>query len=847
MFLPTSLLVAPTVDGETFYTVSLFHHPYNWMTPSFKRTFSEYIESNSDLVMTGHEHVEAYYKKETFVGESTDYIEGCVFQEHGGSACGFNMVVIDLAKSQEQVFKAKWKDDYFSVEEVTSGWRHFRRSRPKREFEITDAMISFLHDPGARYSHPAKADLRLDDIFVPPNLQKLTFKSGSENFKQDIIQSRDVIASISLLTRTMVLGKEGSGKSTLAKIFFWNSYQKGQAPVLIQGHEIKSPDIEKFNRLVKRQVELDYKNPVFDKLIQIDGAVDIIIDDFDDSKLNPKGRLKLLEAISSKYNRVTVFGDDILCLEELSSGEAGVKNLENFTHFQILEYGHVLRSAMIDKWYGINAEYSADPADTARKVALAERMIDDVLGRSYLPSHPFFILTLLQGLQLGQRIDGNSASYAYLYNVLITSQLAQSDKGLALDKKLVYLAEFAYNLWKTKSREVSQEGFEAFHSLHCVKYVPVERSVIVKALIDSGIIELRYEQYRFKYPYFFYYFLADFLGRHLESEEARDVVRYLCANIHDEENSNILLFITHQSRSTFVLDTILSSAAALFQSTPPLQLEADVAFLSALYKRVPQLVYVDKSPEEMRAERRTRMDETPPLEEEGSDQSEAKNEQAKAAEEMVNNVKAGVRTLEVMGQIVKNYAGSMTFEPRLKLVSECYMLGLRLLGSLFDTWQTMGAGFIDSVLGIILDKEEIIESKAELEKLLKEIIFYFCENAAFGIIRHVSRCVGSPDLREIYQLVLKINTTNSYRMIDLSVRLDSLGLPVDKIVDLNLHFKNDIFCSMLLRRLVLNHFYLFNVAEPLKQKICDTLEIKRKKIHEIDVASAQRKMLPNKG
>ena len=37
--------------------VSMIHHPFNWYAPTNSRSFHEFIERTSDLVLTGHEHI----------------------------------------------------------------------------------------------------------------------------------------------------------------------------------------------------------------------------------------------------------------------------------------------------------------------------------------------------------------------------------------------------------------------------------------------------------------------------------------------------------------------------------------------------------------------------------------------------------------------------------------------------------------------------------------------------------------------------------------------------------------------------------------------------------------------
>ena len=52
MIYPLSLLQERPIEQAPTYSIAIFHHPYNWLTPTIKRAFSEHIESACDLIFT---------------------------------------------------------------------------------------------------------------------------------------------------------------------------------------------------------------------------------------------------------------------------------------------------------------------------------------------------------------------------------------------------------------------------------------------------------------------------------------------------------------------------------------------------------------------------------------------------------------------------------------------------------------------------------------------------------------------------------------------------------------------------------------------------------------------------
>jgi hypothetical protein len=552
--------------------------------------------------------------------------------------------------------------------------------------------------------------------------------------------------------------------------------------VLINGAEIRTPDIDKFRRVVESAVSHDYRNASIDKFNQLDDdSVTLLIDDFDHARLNTRGKLKLLQAIGRRYSNVIIFADDVMWLTELVSGEVAVNLLSDFKQLKIAEFGYLLRSAIIDKWYDVNVEYVVNPEQLTAKVETVERYIDDFLGRSYLPSVPIFILMLLQSFDASQPIESSGASYGYLYSILITRQLAFGQRKLSLDKKLAYLVELAFYMYTRQQKELNAAEFEKFHREYCAGYVSINPDMIKSELEAASILELYHDMYRFKYNYFYYYFVAEYFNRHIEDADVKEHVQSLCEHLEDDDNANIVLFLTHQSRSTFVLDTIVARSAKIFAEIAPPEFGQDVEFLATLYKKVPELVYVDKSTDEMRRERRTALDREASKGGEPAQSSDETDPFLQA----VQQIRAGIRTLEVMGQIVKNYAGSMRNEPKYTLVKECYEIGLRVVGVILEAWQQSGPDFVQELLDVILAKRADVESKAVLERLLKQFLFLNCEMIAFYMIKRVSHAVGAKDLEETYDRVLAQNPTNAYRLIDYSIKVDRVGFPTAETVALH--------------------------------------------------------------
>ena len=63
---------APTAE----IALTMFHHPYNWIEANNAGAFRTILESNSDIILTGHEHEANQYLKDYGGGYKNEYIEG---------------------------------------------------------------------------------------------------------------------------------------------------------------------------------------------------------------------------------------------------------------------------------------------------------------------------------------------------------------------------------------------------------------------------------------------------------------------------------------------------------------------------------------------------------------------------------------------------------------------------------------------------------------------------------------------------------------------------------------------------------------------------------------------------
>ena len=855
LFFPDGWLSDGEPQTKADYNVGVFHHPYNWFPAATYRQFRGHIEKTCDLILTGHEHEPDHYQKYTFRGEVTEYLEGAVLQEtdHPERA-GFHAICVDLFAQRQRVVSFSWANDIFSPTQHGDGWAAYQRGSRggKRDFDLTDDFARWLDEPGASFTHPGKPDdLRLSDIFVFPNLKEFTIGDNDEFVYGSLIEGRDLLKALGAKGRVLIFGRQQAGKTTLAKVLFRAFYNKGITPVLVCGGDITAShlNLDKFEELIEACFKLQYRNPMLPKFQQLDrDKTLVVVDDFDHTRLNSKGRLKLLENIHKRYERAFIFADDVIKLEEIASGKASSEVLADYDQFEVVQFGYLLRSKLIEQWYSIGSEYVANPDDLAIKIHSAETLITSLLGKNYLPSFPVFILSLLQARDSGGQLNTNVGTYGGLYEVLISQALATKWKGGNLDLKKTYLSELAYWMFSNQKKRITDEDWMRFHADYCAKYrIRPSREELKREFADSGLFEQLDARFAFRHSYAYYYFAARYFRDNITQPEIRAVLESLCEKLYKEEHASIWLFLTHLSKDPFIVDVILKHAHRVFTKFTPAEFSQDVVFLADLAKSIEQVVLEDKKFEQIKEERLRKLDAAPSISKELDVESYDGESETNEALKLLADLNLALRTLEVLGQVVKNFPGSLVGTDKLALVKQCYELGLRTISMVLDLFKSNSGGFLELVLDRVVESHPELKDqakRAELEKNLKNFLFWMVESCCFGLVKRISHAVGHSQLGETYAEVQQSMNTNAVALIDISIQLDNLGIPEHILEQLSKRFNGNIFCERLLRQIVVQHFYLFPTKESTKQKICSTLDIPILKLRGIDVKSRKEKLAP---
>lgn len=804
--------VSPEPDSADL-VVTMYHHPSHWLEPENGHAFRTWVEGNSDVILTGHEHRSGQLQKHTIVGGLNEYFEGGALHPHDIGGSDFRIILIDFDQRLRKLLSFTLSEGTYSRSGSTEWLPFVRGSQMKRGADFSDAFARRIDDPGAEFTHPAKGTLRLRDLFVFPRVRE--FKIAKQ--PRPPIPGRQIIDQLDTGTHVLISGEETSGKTAFALTACRLLHDRGKLPVLLDGESLRSLNVDNITSVVVSALTSQYSERGSNEWFEApkDRRV-VVLDDLHRSPLSRADRDEAIGQLRRMAGSVAIFTSDVLRIEDLSSSDTRA-TVGLLSRFELLPFGHELRHELATHWHALGRE--DDPEQTARRTLRTEQMFNIVIGKDIVPSYPIFLLILVQqeeAMTSPDNAGSATGSYGYLYEFLITRAIASAKDAdeLGLDTGYKYLAELAYHLFSSGARSLSQDELGRFHNSYCVDYsLTIDAKSTWDFFLRTGMLRLEDHRWQFKYRYGFFYFVA----RSLRDDSTRfdRHLPTLLEHIFRDDDANIIIFLAHLTRDQRLVGSILDKARTIFADSPQFDL-ASVPFLDTLGSRpsVPLMLAPGPVTEHRRNTLRERDVHERELEERAQDPDDLVD---------VLRINVAMKTLTILGQILKSFPGSIKGDVKLAIAHECYALGLRTLHVIV----TLIGSNLESIKGFLsrMFRERGFD-EAEAKDRMDGAIYWIVEATAFSILRKTAESVGLHRLSKTYDDVLAQHADFSISMVDIAVRLEYLGsFPENEISTLAHRTSKSPFPRGLLKLLVRHHFYLHESSLRLRQRVCKQLEI----------------------
>lgn len=708
-------------------------------------------------------------------------------------------------------------------------------SRRLRGTSLNGNYLAKISDPGLSLSIPHKHTPSIDDIFVYPDLETIDIDQKKDTSSS--MSSERIISTANNPQNWLLFGDDLSGKTTLSYVIQNRISNMGKLAVHLAPANVMSINVSTFDKIISKAFSDQYdvagipQKTVESYIADNKSEIVLIIDDFDKIQFKKAGdRAKLVNYLKENYFSIVVLANASKELEFTTSSQ-NQEFSRDFSIHRILQLGHERRDSLIEKWVNLNNEEPVGDKQLLEAKNDISKKINTAIGTNYLPTYPFYCLTILEMFESGGKAKLQGSEYAELYGYFITHALMLNGvKPKDLGFYSAYLSYLASTLHARDTTALSESDIKEIFTSH-LQAIGLDRpfDAIHTKLVASKILRLDSGHYSFNLSYYRYYFFAKYLSDSIDEQETKDIIESLVDNLHQDDHANTVVFLVHHSKNTEIIDVILQKAKEQFASIELQTLSREeVVNINELINEDMQFVLKDGSVSEHRKKELKRQDDY-----ERSQRNSSKTENILG---VYDQITLAFRTIDVLGKITSNYYGELKANRKYLIIRELYELGFRSLRTFLESFESY-IGTLRTHLETKIDDKNL-ESAVAKQTAANQIIYSFTHIITYSFIKRVSDSVASKDLSITVDDVLSGEVGPIAKLTSIAIKLnfpESLNRYKDEIARLYADLSDNSLARDLLRFMVLEHLYKFEVGYQDKQSICNQLKI--------DVTAVNRKKL----
>ena len=818
----------PATENNDF-EISVFHHPYGWLESNNAVRFRQFVESRSDLVLSGHQHTPESFYSTSLEGGSTWYSAGSALVGMNTDDSGFAVFLFDFAEKSRRLVSVKWNGSLYATLRDTGLRKHAASLSTRRGYAITDTFASSLDDPESLIIHSQKRQILLPDVYEAPRLRGGLMKAGSAT---QVIPSEKICDALQDDEATYIFGEALSGKTCFSKQLFRQLLRRDGSciPILLSGRDIKSSRPDDVDRWLRRAFRNQYKSPDLREFLVLEKKAKIaIVDDWHAIQLNEVGKKAICRLLCSKHNHTILLCDSWFQMQEVASAMKEEDSQFPQNHFVILPLTPAQRSNMAARWLRIGRSEEASEVDYIYELDAAEKYLDELSRTRLMPPYPLYILTALQTLQAVRQSEPDLGAQGVLFNILISSKLsAVSEDAPELDINRQFIAYVAWDIFDREATGVSDERIQDLAKIFFERYaVSVKLDALLAKLVLHKVLHRADGYITYRHRYMYYYFVAEHFSSELSRRGTRtETLRRLCemaSFVAYEEYAQILMFVIYQTREQDLIDELIINSGLIFEGVGPSDLDFDVAFANRLEIRRPDLALPSMSVTQNREAQRIEMSDA---EEESVDLSPSKVTYSQDLDEGAK-MQYAFKTIQMLGRVLRNFPGTLEAPTKRELALGAYGVAFRLLREVLSSAER-DLESLRELLSSPSDDDgpgDTLSDRFRRGDALLTSIITFC---SFAIVRFLSTSVGSSKLEETYRQVgAELGSTHAVMLVDICIRMDYFrGLPVDDLYALDDRLRNNHVAKQVLRTLVWQRLLYLPVEDRnLRNQICKRFDI----------------------
>lgn len=671
---------------------------------------------------------------------------------------------------------------------------------------LSEKLKSWLEDTEITLTHRKVSRIKLSDIYVVPDMEI----EGDE--KSNIFNIKSSAEILKSPGHYIISSEEQQGKTSLLKYIYIELLKLQFIPVYLDATKIKKSNVESS---VEKAIEEQYIDLTLPQFLKLPRRV-LLLDDIDQIGLNKKFRNVFLEKING------VFDYSVLtCHDSFSYIYGEIPALDEYIRSDLLGLGNKKREEIVKKWISLGVEESIEDVELYAQCDELKIRLNTVIKKNIVPPRPIYVLMLLQMFEANAQLNLELTSYGHCYQQLIYQSFdrAKIQKN-EVEKYLNVLTELAWWIF-IHGLEPNESQMEEFFDTYCDAYLTVDRDLVISKLTKYAILTTQDFKTGFKYPYIYYFFVGKKMAEsYSDSDEVKIQVEKLLSQLHREDYANILIFITHHTKDSWVLTEIKQVLSALFDDQREATLDKrQLSFMDEFMKKIPELIIEQREIQQERDAYNERLDEIERTEEDDKDLGMLDESQ-----DILANINKTFKGMEIAGQIIRNRHASLTRDALSQLAESGASTGLRFLEFFIKISDAAKKEIINLISTHLAEHPNLTDQ--EIEKYAEDAYVHLTYGVINSVIRKIASSIGSKEALEIYSLLDEKSGTPAYTLIKQAIELQfNKKLKIESVKSCAEKLHSNPVCMRILKEMIVQHIYMFPVEYKEKQQLSSLLGI----------------------
>lgn len=837
LIFPVDMFLNAYEDSATV-NLLLIHHPLNWYAQGTYHPLRRMVQCNYQVVMSGHEHMGHSSIVTDFADRSAVILESPALDPHKGDS--FSVVVLDMEDMTIAGEVFKWHANYYVPENGVAYWDNKKpipTLRRRNGFHLTDDAKKMLESLDASFQHPNREHLQLSDVFVYPELQDTNTEKDNEDSKS----AECLLSYDAEFNRVLVFGDEQFGKTSLLKQLFVEFHLAGHMPLMFSAIDANGkPD--QFLRMLTRKIEEFYGPEATARYSQAKFEDKIVlIDDLDGVGARGDVIARVLKNLEGQFGKIIITAGERYEMTIVHSQEAVIAT-DPYTQYKMLGFGYKLRYDLIRRWYEVGAN---NLAEFQENVAEAERIINTVLGKGLVPMTAFNTLVLLQSIQINENQTLVNAGMAQYYEFMLRQSLMSVKIPVGdYDEIQNFLTQLAWTMYERGAKEIDIGDLAAFNKQYSEDYYRKDLTPRLDLLEKAKVLVRTGDVFGFAYAYLGYFFVAKYMAAYCNDvPELRDRIKHLCNHLYLKENANIVLFITYNLNSDWVIEEIAKVLNLILADVPVLNISTDANILNTWITNQVKLV-VDTT--DMVMNNRNIKD---------ADDAAAKrlpepvhdHEVASISElDQLAQINLLFKTCEILGQVLKGRYGSIKNQVKEDLMKRLFDAPLRGVSFFHQLINHEPEGLLRE-LSLRLHKNHPNVDSERAKNVAKKFLFRMMGAIADSFFSRQGEIIGSARLIETIDKVAASSGEVTYQIVGVAAKLSLPNhAPTEEVRELADRLEKNFFGYNLLQGLVARHLYMFHLPSTERNSLASAVGITVRDQLGIEIRSQATKKLPGR-